>query len=225
MSAAVEAPGTLFVWANVEPDFEEDFNRWYDREHVEERIAIPGFVVGTRYVSSHASRKYLGLYRTQNLEVFRSPAYRRAFEHQTPWSVVNLGRMQNTVRRVCTVPFETGIGSAAWLAVIRLGRTPTTADLTTLARCGTSLQAMDGVIATHVLSPDPDLSTPLPGEDPASLVFDPILLIEGTSESVVFNAARVASEQADATDGDLGIMRMMWRLYASEIPSRRHEKG
>src|SRR4051794_40024106 len=73
--------------------------------------------------------------------------------------------------------------------------------------------------------PDPDLSTPLPGEDPASLMFDPILLIEGTSEAVVFNAARVASEQADATDGDLGIMRMMWRLHASEIPSYRHEKG
>jgi hypothetical protein len=87
------------------------------------------------------------------------------------------------------------------------------------------LASHDGVIATHVLSPDPDLSTPLPGEDPASLVFDPILLIEGTSESVVFNAARVASEQADATDGDLGIMRMMWRLHAREIPSHRHEKG
>jgi len=186
---------------------------------VEERIAIPGFVVGTRYVAANASRKYLGLYRTKGLDVFSTPEYRRAFEHQTPWSVANLGRMQDTVRRVCAIPSETGMGGGAWLALIRLGRSATSAELELLGNVGATLQATDGVIATRVLDPDPTLSTPLPGEDPERRMLDPILLIEGTSEPVVVNAARVAAKEANAT-GDVGIMRMMWRLHQNEIPPR-----
>jgi hypothetical protein len=221
MDNSTRRSGLLFVWTNADPNFEEDFNRWYDREHVEERIAIPGFVVGTRYIAAEASRKYLGLYRTESLDVFSTPAYRQAFEHQTPWSVVNLGRMQDTVRRVCTIASETGMGGGAWLAVLRLGRSATPADLQTLAEVGATLQAMDGVIATRVLDPDPALSTPLPGEDPERRILDPILLIEGTSEPVVVDAARIAAKEARATNSDVGIMRMMWRLHLSEIPSRQ----
>jgi len=38
--------GMLLVCTNVDPAHEDDFNRWYDREHVNERVAIPGFVSG-----------------------------------------------------------------------------------------------------------------------------------------------------------------------------------
>ncbi len=33
--------------------------RWYDREHLEERVAIPGFLEARRYVAHRASPKYL----------------------------------------------------------------------------------------------------------------------------------------------------------------------
>lgn len=41
--------GMLFVATDVATQDDADFNRWYDREHVEERVRVPGFLSGTRY--------------------------------------------------------------------------------------------------------------------------------------------------------------------------------
>ena len=60
MTTSPTLPGILFVWTSADPEHERDFNRWYDREHVEERVRIPGFVSGTRYQSVRGPRKYLG---------------------------------------------------------------------------------------------------------------------------------------------------------------------
>lgn len=112
-------PGILFVWTNADPEHELDFNRWYDREHVEERVRIPCFVSGTRYQSVRGPRKYLGLYRTVSLAAFQTADYFKAFGQQTPWSVANLQRMVDPMRRVCAIEAETGMGTGAWPA--RLG--------------------------------------------------------------------------------------------------------
>jgi hypothetical protein len=220
MAASATSPGLLFVWTNIDPAFETDFNNWYDREHVEERIAIKGFVVGTRYVSSRAPRKYLGLYRTDSLDVFRSAAYQQAFAHQTPWSVANFGRMRDTLRRVCAITSETGIGGGAWLSIIRLGRPGSDADLKTLADLAKAASGREGVITGHVLQPDPELSTPLPGEPAEGRVVDPILLIEGTSEAAVLDAGTRAAEALRIPTTEVATMQMMWRLHAAEIPAR-----
>ncbi|QCI67488.1 DUF4286 family protein [Phreatobacter stygius] len=217
MADQTNCPGLLFVWTDIDPLFEADFNKWYDREHVEERIAIRGFVVGTRYISSQAPRKYLGLYRTENLDVFKSADYRQAFEHQTAWSVTNFGRMRNAFRRVCAITAETGIGAGTWLAIIRLGRQATPVDLLTLADLGRTVSNIDGVIATRLLEPDPELSTPLPAEPAENRLLDPILLIEGTSEPAVSNASRLVTEQMGIPAAEIATMQMMWRLQSTEI--------
>ena len=100
-SSSSDAPvnGLLFVASDVDPADDADFNRWYDTEHVEERVRIPGFLSGARYFSLEGGRKYLGLYRTRSLAVFGSPGYRAAFEKQTPWSVANLDRMRRPIAR------------------------------------------------------------------------------------------------------------------------------
>ena len=35
-----DAAGELLIWTNIDPAHEDDFNRWYDREHMTERAAI-----------------------------------------------------------------------------------------------------------------------------------------------------------------------------------------
>jgi hypothetical protein len=112
--------GMLLVCTNVDPAHEDDFNRWYDREHVNERIAIPGFVSGARYQAIRGSRRYLGLYRTTSLAVFETAAYQQALRRPTAWSVTNLARMQNPMRRVCSIEMETGAGTGAWLALLSM---------------------------------------------------------------------------------------------------------
>src|SRR5258707_535770 len=68
--------GMLLTSMDVDAADEAEFNRWYDREHLEERVAIEGFVEARRYVAHAASPKYLSLYSTQTFDVLDSAADR-----------------------------------------------------------------------------------------------------------------------------------------------------
>ena len=95
------ARGLLCIWTDIDPAHEVDFNRWYDREHMQERVAIPGFQSARRFGASQpCPRPYLALYYTDSLDVFRSQSYRNAFTNQTTWSRENFTRMRGTQRRV-----------------------------------------------------------------------------------------------------------------------------
>src|SRR4029077_5154520 len=41
---AKKGTGLLMVWADVPASKEDEFNRWYNEEHLPERMAIPGFL-------------------------------------------------------------------------------------------------------------------------------------------------------------------------------------
>ena len=215
-SAAVRQ-GMLLVCTNVEPAHEDDFNRWYDREHVHERVAIPGFVSGARYQLTGGSRRYLGLYRTTSLDVFETAAYQQALQHPTAWSVTNLARMQNPMRRVCSIEMETGAGTGAWLALLTLGTSATSTDVTGIARPGSELLTLDGVVLARLLVPDAALSTPLPAEDLRERRLDPLLLIEASSEAAVANAGRHAARHVGAGSDDLSCFRLMWQLRHTDL--------
>lgn len=79
--------GFLLVFMNPPPAFEEEFNAWYDTEHIPERLAVPGILTGLRYISTGASPRYLAIYDLAAPEVMDSPDYRRvAFENSSPWT-------------------------------------------------------------------------------------------------------------------------------------------
>jgi hypothetical protein len=54
--------GMLLTSMDIDAADEEDFNRWYDREHLEERVAIEGFLEARRYIAYSGSPQYLCLY-------------------------------------------------------------------------------------------------------------------------------------------------------------------
>lgn len=213
-------PGILFVWTSADPEHELDFNRWYDREHVEERVRIPGFVSGTRYQSVRGPRKYLGLYRTVSLDAFQTPDYFKAFGQQTPWSVANLQRTVDPMRRVCTIEAETGMGTGAWLAVLRLGASAIGQDAEAkagMAALGEKLLRIDGVIATRLLTPDANLSGPLPAERKEGRVLDPIFLIDASSESAAVAAANEASIVLGLDGAEAAILQLSWQLRETDL--------
>src|SRR5204862_5040371 len=95
--------GMLLTSMNIDPAHEAEFNRWYDREHLEERVAIPGFLEARRYVAHQGQPKYLSLYSTDAFEVLDSPAYRAALAAQTDWSKTNIARFKNMIRGVARI--------------------------------------------------------------------------------------------------------------------------
>ncbi len=213
-------PGMLFVWTGADAAHDLDFNRWYDREHVEERVRIPGFVSGARYQSVSGPRKYLGLYRTTSLLAFQTPEYHQAFQRQTPWSLANLARMQDPMRRVCAIEAESGAGTGAWLALLRLGAGAIGQDAAALAglsALGRRLLEIDGVISSRLLTPDAGLSGPLPAEKLDGRVLDPILLIDASSHAAALFAAQLVSRELGLDDSGAAILQLSWQLREGDL--------
>jgi hypothetical protein len=77
--------GLLLVMIDIDPAYEEDFNRWYDEEHFPERMQCPGFLSARRFVSVEGEPKYLAFYELENPEVLDSPEY-RAMQPPSEWT-------------------------------------------------------------------------------------------------------------------------------------------
>ena len=53
--------GFLLVLMQPPPTLEEEFNAWYDTEHIAERRAVPGFETALRYVCIDGAPRYLAM--------------------------------------------------------------------------------------------------------------------------------------------------------------------
>lgn len=210
----------LMVATDIAPADEEDFNRWYDREHVEERVRIAGFLSGIRYQSLQGGRKYLGLYLTESLASFTSQAYQTAFSRQTPWSVANLGKMRDPMRRVCTVESVTGIGTGSYLAILPLDRRSPGPDLNAeVAALGAGLYELNGFVRCSLLTPDPTLSSPLPNESPDNRRLQPLLLLESSSAGACRTLSASACQALRHPTSEVQYYGLSWQLTAQELKS------
>ena len=65
------------MMATMEPAIEMDgeFNDWYDSHHLPSRIAVPGFLTGTRLVCIEGWPRYAVMYDLKGLDVLNTPAY------------------------------------------------------------------------------------------------------------------------------------------------------
>lgn len=215
--------GELFIWTDIDPAHEGDFNQWYDREHMAERAGIPGFSWARRYRAAtldghQPARRYLALYRTESMGVFGSEPYRKAFTQQTEWSLTNFGRMGNTCRRVMIVSPLAGVGTGAALGLLQLG------DLLTAERAAAlaaELAQAEGALTVRVLTPDPELSTPLPSEDPAGRVLEPVLLVDATTPEAAAAAIRLAAEKLALGQDKAHIYSLLWDLQSSDLQASR----
>src|SRR5229473_664378 len=161
--------GMLLTSMDIDPSDEAEFNRWYDREHLEERVAIAGFLEARRYVAHDGRPKYLSLYSTQTFDVLDSPAYRTALANQTDWSKANIARFKNMIRAVARITISRGQGRGAALGIVRLRpATDSQEQLRASLRDALDPHRLDGVISMHLIESDPALSRPLTDKPSAS---------------------------------------------------------
>ena len=207
-----QQPAQLLVWTDVDPAFEADFNRWYDREHMAERVALPGFRWARRYCAAKGKR-YLALYRTDSLEAFTSPAYVEAFAHQTAWSKQNLARMVDPMRRVGPITFERGQGTGGAIGLILLA--PGKTGLQAVERVIDKATSIDGILGGQLLVPDTALSTPLPNENQTARILAPALVIEATGTGPAERATAIVARELTNATVETAALSLMWELAAS----------
>ncbi len=91
--------GLLLVMIEVEPAHEADFNRWYNEEHVPERLSVPGFLNARRFVALEGEPKYLALYDLESPAVLQTEAYTKLLAG-TPWTNATKQHWIRSVRNV-----------------------------------------------------------------------------------------------------------------------------
>lgn len=81
--AAKKGRGLLMVYVDVPAEVEDQFNRWYDQEHVPERLAITGVLNAARYVACQGGPKYLACYELDQPEVYFSDPWKKLLKNPT----------------------------------------------------------------------------------------------------------------------------------------------
>jgi hypothetical protein len=215
--------GMLLTSMDIDASDEAEFNQWYDREHLLERVAIDGFLEARRYVAHQGSPKYLCLYSTATFDVLDSPAYRTALAKPTGWSTKILARFKNMIRAVARITVSRGAGRGAALGIVRLRPAGDKDRLRTALRDQLDPEKLDGILSMHLLESDPALSRPITDDPPVS---DPgsgdwFVLIDGTDVKAVSAAlaARLGNNAAlKPAVVSTGVYNLMWDLAKSDIP-------
>lgn len=90
---------------------------WHTHEHLPERLSIPGFVRGTRWVAEQSRPRYFVIYEVKELAVLTSVAYLERLNNPSPWTSKVMKHYRGMTRGLCAVvgSFGSGMGQAGLL--------------------------------------------------------------------------------------------------------------
>ena len=161
MTEAVSTlPGILAFFHDIAPDREAEFEEWFQREHLPERIAIPGFLAGRRYEAISARPRYFHFYVTQSVEVFKSAIYLGRINAPTLLTRTVMSEITKGVTRtVCRRTSRFGAMRGSCAVAVRLGQREADTEL----KAAIELLMQDNAVACAEVWRATD-----PGESPLS---------------------------------------------------------
>jgi hypothetical protein len=93
------AKGMLIAAMNVAQVAPDEFNDWYDTEHLPERQRVPGFLVCERWIGAQDGKVSVATYDLERLAVMTSPGYLAiGGENLSPWSKRVTSRVERLLR-------------------------------------------------------------------------------------------------------------------------------
>ena len=125
---AKKGKGLLMVYSDVAPEHEDEFNRWYNEEHIPERLSIPGMLSAARYTAVQGSPKYLACYELAGPEAWSSEAWQRWLINPTEWSqrmspsVIGINYIRNLYRLIYPSDVSDETAQAEMAPVLLVGR-------------------------------------------------------------------------------------------------------
>lgn len=127
---ALYGKGMLMTFTETPVGVEEDFNEWYNREHINERVWMPGFHRARRYVDADgdARIKYFATYETDKVEDLCDPAYMELLKDQSDWSKKVMATFSKFDRVTARITVDLSHGFAGACAYARFFPAPTVMD-------------------------------------------------------------------------------------------------
>jgi hypothetical protein len=83
---AKKGNGIFLVYTDIDPQHEEEFNAWYNTEHLGDLLKLPGFLDAARYVAVKGGPRHLAAYELASADALKSPEFQQYRGNPTPWS-------------------------------------------------------------------------------------------------------------------------------------------
>ena len=219
MSLAGE--GAVAIWHDIAPEGRAEFYAWHGEEHMPERVGIPGFLRGRRYVAIDADLEFFNLYEAQSVEVLKGQDYAARVNAPTPWTFSAVKHFRSVARAICRVSHTSGPAQGGLIATLRYDVPDNIASAhkaALLRGLVPDLLATRGVAGVHLLTADAQASGIATAEQKArgvdNAVLRWVLLVEGWGDEAEFVALardQLAAEALQALGGEgpfsLGLYR------------------
>ena len=160
-ASALLGNAAVLIWNDVAPEGREAFYGWHDKEHIPERLALPGFRRGRRFVNRGHSPEWLTIYEAIDLGALVSPEYIARLNAPTPATVATLRHFRNTSRAVCRVTHSVGASTGGHVLAMRLTIDASCSD----AMCRyleddafPRVMSRTGIVACHLCASDTSAS-------------------------------------------------------------------
>ena len=103
---------------DIDQEAVEEHDRWHTHEHLPERLSIPGFRRGTRWVATEGDPRYMVVYEVESLQVLASAAYLARLNSPTPWTARMMPHYRRMRRGLCAVAGSFGLGQGGVAALV-----------------------------------------------------------------------------------------------------------
>ena len=184
--------GTVCIWHDLLPEARDDFHQWHNREHMPERVGIPGFLRGRRYIAVAGAPTYFNLYEAESTEILGGRDYLERLNAPTAWTQRVVPSFRRVSRSICRVAYSEGVGQGGFMLTQRfdLADDDRAVTLETLSvQLLPPLVERKGVAGVHLCLADETISRIETAEkkarSDATAIPGCIVLIEGISEADV----------------------------------------
>src|SRR4249920_2247325 len=118
-------PGVLAIFNDCRDGREAEFDAWFQGEHLQERLAVPGFLFGRRHQAISGSVGYFNFYLVESPDVLTSKPYLERLDNPTPMTKRIMSAVfLNMNRTVCRRTIRRGAFRGAFAVTARFNAAP-----------------------------------------------------------------------------------------------------
>jgi hypothetical protein len=209
-------PAAMLLSFDVAAQAIAEHDQWHTQEHLPERLSIPGFVRGTRWVALSGQPRYFVMYEVERLTTLSSAAYLERLNHPSPWTAKIMPHYRGMARGFCSVTrsFGVGIGHAGLLIRFKPAAGTETSLRAWLQQELALLPSRPGIGSAHLfeaaLTPQMTNEQRIRGADAG---FDWALFVTGYSEDALAQLMQADLGRAELErHGAAGILAALYRM-------------